>query len=49
MDLRNVTGESYQYPAVIQDRFNPKVAHTCYTYTSFNNYRSMAYSRLEWA
>jgi hypothetical protein len=36
----------YEYPAVIQSRFDPRLAHTCYTHT-MNGTRVMAYAKLQ--
>eukprot|EP01104_Vermistella_antarctica_P004036 TRINITY_DN1448_c2_g1_i1.p1 TRINITY_DN1448_c2_g1~~TRINITY_DN1448_c2_g1_i1.p1 ORF type:complete len:423 (-),score=72.98 TRINITY_DN1448_c2_g1_i1:111-1337(-) len=41
-------GDTYQYPFIIQDRFESNVAHVCFTWTQTNS-RSIGYGRLEFA
>jgi len=41
----NITG-SYAYPSVITDRFDPKVAHVCYSY-SLGTQHGMRYARVQ--
>ncbi|KAH3757565.1 BNR repeat-like domain [Pelomyxa schiedti] len=46
-DIETDCTGSYQYPAIVQSRTNPKVAHVCYTLDYGN--RTMAYAKLQWS
>eukprot|EP01105_Mastigella_eilhardi_P016624 TRINITY_DN37_c1_g2_i3.p1 TRINITY_DN37_c1_g2~~TRINITY_DN37_c1_g2_i3.p1 ORF type:complete len:368 (-),score=90.64 TRINITY_DN37_c1_g2_i3:99-1202(-) len=46
-DIESDCTGSYAYPAIVQSRTNPRVAHVCYSFSAGTS--NMAYARLDWS
>jgi predicted neuraminidase len=48
-DLEGDPTGSFEYPTVVQSRFNPRIAHVCYTHTNSTSHRNIAFATIDWS
>jgi len=50
IDIETESTGSFAYPFLLQDQFNPKITHMCYTYNSKeHNLKTIAYAKLDFS
>jgi predicted neuraminidase len=48
LDIETDPNGSFEYPTIIQSRFNPRVAYVCYTFHNASGH-NMAFTTLDWS